>query len=183
MRPIRLLPVLLLLALKAPLIKADELDVPVWRSYSAEYATSDVQASPVASARPRDFSPTRQRIVQRARELIGQPYRWGGESLATGFDCSGLLVYLFRSEANLTLPRTTASMIQQRELEVARSDLQPGDAVFFNRNGSGNTRHVGLYIGNGRFIHAPRTGQTIRIDSLSNLYWQRSYTTARRFRG
>ncbi|MCP8465800.1 C40 family peptidase [Pseudomonas sp. ZM23] len=142
-----------------------------------------MQASPVASARPRDFSPTRQRIVQRARELIGQPYRWGGESLATGFDCSGLLVYLFRSEANLTLPRTTASMIQQRELEVARSDLQPGDAVFFNRNGSGNTRHVGLYIGNGRFIHAPRTGQTIRIDSLSNLYWQRSYTTARRFRG
>lgn len=187
MRPFRLLSVLALLTLNAPLIKADELDSPLWRRYSAEFrpafAPRAPQASPVAEATPTNFSPARQRIVARARQLIGQPYRWGGESLATGFDCSGLLVYLFRSEANLSLPRTTASMIQQRQLEVARAELQPGDAVFFNRNGNGNTRHVGLYIGNGRFIHAPRTGETIRIDSLDNQYWQRSYTTARRFSG
>lgn len=134
-------------------------------------------------AHERDADGSTARVITRAHELIGEPYRWGGESLATGFDCSGLLVYLFRSEANLQLPRITASMIRQQQLAVARAELQPGDAVFFNRNGSGNTRHVGLYIGNRRFIHAPRTGQTIRIDSLDNLYWQRSYTTARRFSG
>nr|WP_207888347.1 C40 family peptidase [Pseudomonas sp. 30_B] len=123
------------------------------------------------------------RIVARAHELIGEPYRWGGESLEEGFDCSGLLVYLYDSIANRKLPRTTASMIAQRGNEVDRDELRPGDAVFFNHNGSGQTRHVGLYIGEQRFIHAPSTGKTIRIDSLDNSYWQRSYTTARRFSG
>jgi len=123
------------------------------------------------------------RIVARAHELIGTPYRWGGESEKNGFDCSGLLVYLYRSIANRQLPRTTHSMIAQRQNEVSRNELQPGDAVFFNHNGEGATSHVGLYIGDDRFIHAPRTGKTIRIDSLDNSYWSRSYTTARRFSG
>jgi cell wall-associated NlpC family hydrolase len=123
------------------------------------------------------------RIVARAHELIGTPYRWGGQSEEDGFDCSGLLVYLYRSIADRKLPRTTASMIAQRHNQVDRDQLQPGDAVFFNHNGEGGTSHVGLYIGGDRFIHAPSTGKTIRIDSLDNSYWQRSYTTARRFSG
>ncbi|QRY82476.1 C40 family peptidase [Pseudomonas sp. PDNC002] len=132
----------------------------------------------------RNFSPVdTSRIVNRAQELIGTPYRWGGETEETGFDCSGLLVYLYRSIANRKLPRTTASMIAQRHNEVSRDELRPGDAVFFNHNGEGGTSHVGLYIGDNRFIHAPSTGKTIRIDSLDNSYWQRSYTTARRFSG
>jgi cell wall-associated NlpC family hydrolase len=132
----------------------------------------------------RSFSPVvTTRIVARAHELIGTPYRWGGQTEEDGFDCSGLLVYLYRSIANRKLPRTTHSMIAQRHNEVGRDELQPGDAVFFNHNGEGGTSHVGLYIGDGRFIHAPSTGKTIRIDSLDNNYWRRSYTTARRFSG
>lgn len=132
----------------------------------------------------RRFSPVdTSRIVARAHELIGTPYRWGGQAEEDGFDCSGLLVYLYRSIAHRKLPRTTHSMIAQRYNEVSRDQLQLGDAVFFNHNGEGATSHVGLYIGDDRFIHAPRTGKTIRIDSLDNSYWQRSYTTARRFSG
>lgn len=124
------------------------------------------------------------RVVARARQLIGIPYRWGGTSEETGFDCSGLLVYLFRTELGVTLPRTTGEMIQDDDSKhVSLAQLKPGDAVFFNRNGSGNVSHVGLYIGNNQFIHAPSTGSSIRMDSLENSYWQRSFTTARRFLG
>ncbi|MDU4252327.1 MULTISPECIES: C40 family peptidase [Pseudomonas] len=123
------------------------------------------------------------RIIERAHELIGTPYRWGGESEESGFDCSGLIVYLYSTIANRKLPRTTTSMIAQKRNAVDQDELQPGDAVFFNHDGTGRVSHVGLYIGGGRFIHAPRTGKTIRIDSLDNRYWQRSYTTARRFTG
>ncbi|WP_447749589.1 C40 family peptidase [Pseudomonas nicosulfuronedens] len=123
------------------------------------------------------------RVVSRARELIGVPYRWGGTTVASGFDCSGLLVYLFRTEAGMKLPRTTGEMIDSSSKRVRRGDLKPGDAVFFNRNGRGDISHVGLYIGNNQFIHAPSSGERIRMDSLSNVYWERSFTTARRFNG
>lgn len=123
------------------------------------------------------------RVVARARQLIGMPYRRGGTSVADGFDCSGLLVYLFRTEAGLKVPRTTGEMIENGGVRVDRDELKPGDAVFFNRNGRGSVSHVGLYIGNNLFIHAPSSGETIRMDSLAESYWQRSYTTARRFNG
>jgi cell wall-associated NlpC family hydrolase len=123
------------------------------------------------------------RVVARARELIGIPYRFGGTTVANGFDCSGLLVYLFRTEAGMKLPRTTGEMIDSGSLRIHRDQLKPGDAVFFNRNGRGNVSHVGLYIGNNQFIHAPSSGGRIRKDSLDNSYWERSFTTARRFNG
>lgn len=123
------------------------------------------------------------RVVARARELIGAPYRYGGASLSSGFDCSGLLVYLFRTEAGLKVPRTTGEMIEEGGEHIDRRQLRPGDAVFFNRNGRGSVSHVGLYVGNNQFIHAPSSGETIRLDSLTNSYWQRSFTTARRFNG
>jgi cell wall-associated NlpC family hydrolase len=122
-------------------------------------------------------------VVSRARELIGIPYRFGGTTVASGFDCSGLLVYLFRTEAGMRLPRTTGEMIDSDSLSIQRDDLKPGDAVFFNRNGRGNVSHVGLYIGNNQFIHAPSSGGRIRQDSLDDRYWERSFTTARRFNG
>ncbi|MFJ3050533.1 MULTISPECIES: C40 family peptidase [Pseudomonas nitroreducens/multiresinivorans group] len=156
---------------------------------SGEFSQAHQRSAAVLPSRGHDkgsrqFSPVdTSRIVERAHELIGTPYRWGGESEENGFDCSGLLVYLYRSIANRKLPRTTHSMIAQRQNEVSRDELQPGDAVFFNHNGGGSASHVGLYIGDDRFIHAPRTGKTIRIDSLDNSYWNRSFTTARRFSG
>lgn len=123
------------------------------------------------------------RLVERAHELIGVPYRWGGMSEKSGFDCSGLLVYLYRSEVGISLPRTTSSMLKGQGKTISPPQLKRGDAVFFNRNGQGRIGHVELYIGEGQFIHAPRSGKAIRIDSLSNRYWRNSFTTAKRFHG
>lgn len=120
-------------------------------------------------------------IVSRAHELIGTPYRWGGASASKGFDCSGLLVYLFRSEAGIHIPRTTSSMLKSAFKTVHRSNLKAGDVVFFKHNGRDQLKHAGVYIGNNRFIHSPRTGKHVRIDSLSNNYWSKNYHTAKRF--
>jgi len=191
MRPYHWLPLLLLCATCSPGIAlADDFDAPSWRRYEFDAREQTLtrpafRPTPPTGRTPGDVprSVDTRRLIARAHELIGTPYRWGGESLEEGFDCSGLLVYLYSSIANRTLPRTTASMIARHDNEVGRGELHPGDAVFFNHNGSGQTRHVGLYIGDKRFIHAPSTGKTIRIDSLDDSYWQRSYTTARRFSG
>ncbi|WP_371365451.1 C40 family peptidase [Pseudomonas sp. QL9] len=119
--------------------------------------------------------------MDRAYELIGRPYKKGGMSEETGFDCSGLLVYLYKSVAGLKLPRTTKGMLAKHDTTVSRNELQPGDVVFFSRNGTDQVGHVGLYIGNNYFIHAPRAGKHIRISSLVESYWRRSYLTARNF--
>ncbi|WP_243459159.1 C40 family peptidase [Pseudomonas fluorescens] len=121
------------------------------------------------------------KVIDRAHELIGVPYRWGGTTVSKGFDCSGLLFYLFRSEAGIHIPRTTTAMLKSSAKTIARQHLKRGDAVFFKHNGRQRMNHVGIYIGNDRFIHAPRTGKHIRIDSLSNRYWNKSYYVAKRF--
>jgi len=126
-------------------------------------------------------SPTIDNVVDRAHTLLGTPYKLGGASVGQGFDCSGLLVYLFKTEANIQLPRTTTAMHRSTAATVRRDALKPGDAVFFKGNGRGQISHVGLYIGEGKFIHSPRTGKNIRIDSLANSYWKKNYTTAKRF--
>lgn len=120
-------------------------------------------------------------VIDRAHELLGTPYKWGGTSADQGFDCSSFLVYLFKTQANIQIPRTTVAMHRSTAPTIKRNALKPGDAVFFKGNGRGQVSHVGLYIGEGKFIHSPRTGKSIRIDSLSNSYWNRNYTTAKRF--
>jgi murein DD-endopeptidase len=120
-------------------------------------------------------------VVDRAHQLLGTPYKWGGTSIDQGFDCSSLLVYLFKTQANIQIPRTTAAMHRSTAATIQRNALKPGDAVFFKGNGRGRVSHVGLYIGEGKFIHSPRTGKNVRIDSLSNRYWNKHYTTAKRF--
>ena len=140
-------------------------------------------SAPVELPRPEqsDDRDSIEQVIVRANELIGQPYRWGGMSEATGFDCSGLLVYLFNTEAGIKLSRTTSLMVKDDFERVRKTGLRPGDAVFFSHNGSDDINHVGLYIGDDRFIHAPRTGKNIRIDSLESGYWSKRYVTARRF--
>ena len=120
-------------------------------------------------------------VIDRAHQLLGTPYKWGGNSAEQGFDCSSFLVYLFKTEANIHLPRTTAAMHRSTAATIKRNALKPGDAVFFKGNGQGRVSHVGLYIGDGKFIHSPRTGKNVCIDSLSNSYWSKNYTTAKRF--
>ena len=120
-------------------------------------------------------------VIDRAHVLLGTPYKLGGNSAEQGFDCSGFLVYLFKTEANILIPRTTAAMHRSTAATVRRNELKPGDAVFFKGNGRGQVSHVGLYIGEGKFIHSPRAGKNVRVDSLSNNYWNKSYTGAKRF--
>ncbi|NVZ67658.1 C40 family peptidase [Pseudomonas costantinii] len=120
-------------------------------------------------------------VIERAHELLGTPYQSGGASTVRGFDCSSFLVYLFKTEANIQLPRTTAAMHRSTAATIQRHALKPGDAVFFKGNGRGQVSHVGLYIGKGKFIHSPSTGKRVRIDSLNSSYWKKNYTLAKRF--
>lgn len=114
------------------------------------------------------------RVAQTAQQFIGVPYRWGGTS-DRGFDCSGLVQYTL-SRVGVHVGRTSYDQYQAGQA-VKRSDLEPGDLVFFNTDGPGAS-HVGIYIGNGRFINATPSG--VRTDSLSSGYWASHYLGARR---
>ncbi|PSJ79677.1 C40 family peptidase [Neisseria iguanae] len=118
-------------------------------------------------------------LIKSAMGLLGVAYRYGGTSARTGFDCSGFMQHIFRRTIGLNLPRTSAEQAKMGA-HVNRSELQPGDMVFFRTMGRGRISHVGLYIGNNRFIHAPRTGKNIEITSLSNKYWNSKYAFGRR---
>ncbi|WP_082162713.1 C40 family peptidase [Neisseria bacilliformis] len=117
-------------------------------------------------------------LIGSAMGLLGVSYRFGGTSASTGFDCSGFMQHIFRKTMQVSLPRTAAAQAGMGS-PVSRSELQPGDMVFF-RTQRGRISHVGLYIGGNRFIHAPRTGKSIEITSLSNKYWNSRYALARR---
>jgi cell wall-associated NlpC family hydrolase len=117
-------------------------------------------------------------VLMRAIGLVGTPYRWGGNTPESGFDCSGLVAYVFRDMLDLRLPRTSRDLaaIQGPKIEPGR--LVPADLVFFGRKG--HVEHVGIYVGEGRFVHAPRTGGTVRLDRLDGPYWRERYTGAKR---
>ncbi|ENT0547955.1 NlpC/P60 family protein [Neisseria gonorrhoeae] len=118
-------------------------------------------------------------LIGSAMGLLGIAYRYGGTSVSTGFDCSGFMQHIFKRAMGINLPRTSAEQARMGT-PVARSELQPGDMVFFCTLGGSRISHVGLYIGNNRFIHAPRTGKNIEITSLSHKYWSGKYAFARR---
>ena len=116
-------------------------------------------------------------LIMNAMSLIGLSYRFGGNSPTQGLDCSGFMQYIFKRSMGITLPRTSAEMATVGQ-QVDRANLKPGDMVFFG--GGGRVSHVGMYIGNDRFIHAPRTGRDIEITSMNGNYWKSRYITARR---
>ncbi len=126
------------------------------------------------------YSPAAEDVLFRALGLVGTPYRWGGNTPDSGFDCSGLIGYVYRDAAGISLPRSTREMIVMRAPDVQRDALQSGDVVFFATNGASQVNHAGIYVGEGRFVHAPSTGGTVRLDYLSNNYWQKSYLNAKR---
>lgn len=119
-------------------------------------------------------------VLIRAIGLVGTPYRWGGNTPDGGFDCSGLIGYVYRDATGLQLPRSTREMIVMRAPVVGREALQSGDLVFFATNGGRNVSHAGIYVGEGRFVHAPRTGGTVRLDSIDSPYWQKAFLEAKR---
>jgi cell wall-associated NlpC family hydrolase len=120
-------------------------------------------------------------LGQFALGLIGVRYRYGGDSPAAGLDCSGLIRYVFQQVTGVTLPRTSKELSQVGE-NVSVDDLQVGDLVFFNTRNYAFS-HVGLYLGDNRFIHAPRRGRDVEITTLSREYWQRHFNGARRLVG
>jgi hypothetical protein len=120
-------------------------------------------------------------LGQFALGLIGVRYRYGGDSPAAGLDCSGLIRYVFQQVTGVTLPRT-ARELSQVGASVSLDDLQVGDLVFFNTRNDAFS-HVGLYVGDNRFIHAPRRGRDVEITTLSREYWQRHFNGARRLVG
>ena len=119
-------------------------------------------------------------ILQRGQQLVGTPYRYGGASVNSGFDCSGFIGYLFREEAGIKLPRSTRQMIDLQAPKVAKAELQPGDIVFFSTRGRGQVSHAGIYIGEQRFIHSASRRSGVRVDSLNSRYWKSRYLQAKR---
>jgi hypothetical protein len=120
-----------------------------------------------------------QKIVRTAGRYLGTPYRWGGESADSGFDCSGLTMTVFRLNG-LDLPRNSRDQFRAGS-PVKRSALRQGDLVFFATGRARRVSHVGIYTGAGRFIHAPGRGKTIRTDSLSLGYFKHRFVGARRY--
>jgi cell wall-associated NlpC family hydrolase len=121
-----------------------------------------------------------QTLLKRALALLGTPYRWGGTS-TNGFDCSGMVGYVFKTALGIELPRVSREMASSGT-PVERSALTPGDLVFFGVHGR-RVDHVGIYVGEGRFVHAPRTGRDVTVSSLDGGYWSGKFLQARRVAG
>jgi cell wall-associated NlpC family hydrolase len=154
---------------------------------------------PLASAAPKDDSTallraekslrdfggkakdTASEITSYALSLIGVDYRFGGNTPDQGLDCSGLIRYVFQQATGLSLPRSAREQARVGE-SVSKDKLQPGDLVFFNTRRF-QFSHVGLYIGDNRFIHAPSSGGAVQVVSLDNIYWQKAFNGARRIVG
>jgi cell wall-associated NlpC family hydrolase len=134
--------------------------------------------APSASALNGNENSTGAKIVADAKKYLGVPYVWGGAS-PSGFDCSGLVYYVFRS-LGYSMYRTPEDQYRQGVF-VPRSNLQPGDVVFFYATVAGTgISHVGIYIGNNQFIHSPNSRSVVSIASLDNVYWNQHYYGARR---
>ncbi len=116
-------------------------------------------------------------VLFRAIGLVGTPYRWGGNTPQGGFDCSGLINYIYLTSTGLRLPRTSQEMAALDKPKVDESSLASGDLVFFGR---GHVTHVGVYVGKGRFVHAPNSGGTVRLDDLDGSYWKQNFVYGRR---
>lgn len=117
-------------------------------------------------------------VLMRALGLVGTPYRYGGNTPESGFDCSGLVNYVYRDMLALNLPRTSRELAALQGPKIAAERLATGDLVFFGDKG--NVWHVGIYVGEGRFVHAPSSGGTVRLDHLDGAYWRQHYTGAKR---
>lgn len=119
-------------------------------------------------------------LVMYALSLADTPYRYGGKTVSNGFDCSGFVGYVYQHALNIHLPRTSRA-ISRVGAWVDQSDLSPGDLVFFNTQHA-SFSHVGIYVGDGEFVHSPKTGSSVRTENMQLHYWQARYDGARRIR-
>ena len=129
---------------------------------------------------PDDYSAKANDVLFNALGLVGTPYRYGGNTPNSGFDCSGLINYVYRESADLQLPRTVAEINKINAPNVDENNLQAGDLVIFATGWGSRPSHAGIYVGDGRFVHAPSRGGVVRMDFLSDKYWQKNYLNAKR---
>jgi len=139
----------------------------------------EAEPEPAAAAAPAvNVTDKASGVAMQALAYLGTPYRTGGLSPRTGFDCSGLVAYVYREGAGMALPRNTRDLSHLGE-PIERTDLRPGDLVFYNTQRRAYS-HVGIYLGEDRFIHAPTSGGEVRVEDLRADYWMRRYSGARR---
>ena len=138
---------------------------------------SNQLGGPLQSAR-NAFGGKASELVMQAMGLLGVPYNRGGTSEEKGFDCSGFVRHMYEKSVGLVLPRRAEEQAKVTE-EISRSELKPGDLVFFNTL-KRTFSHVGIYVGDGKFIHAPRPGKAVRVDDMREAYWQQRFNGARR---
>ena len=119
-----------------------------------------------------------QAVIDLAHKQLGKPYVWGAEG-PNSFDCSGLIYYVYKNAASITLPRTSSDQYSAG-VAVSRSNLKAGDLIFSSTDGTGNITHVAIYVGDGQMIHAPRTGKNVEKVSINKSYWNKAYVGARR---
>lgn len=145
-------------------------------------ALGGCSSTPRRATTPAPIPPERSQaanaVLFRAIALVGTPYRYGGDTPQGGFDCSGLVDYVFRDAAGIDLPRTSTRMSDLGHRELPLDALQSGDLVFFAAGR--RVSHVGIYVGTGRFVHAPNTGGTVRLDSLDGPWWREHFVFGKR---
>ena len=118
------------------------------------------------------------RMVMQAMDLLGVPYRRGGSSESTGFDCSGFVRHIYEKSVGQLLPRRAEEQARSTQV-IDREELKPGDLVFFNTMRRAFS-HVGIYVGDGKFIHSPSAGKSVKVDDMRSAYWQTRFNGARR---
>ena len=119
-------------------------------------------------------------LVMYAVSLADTPYHYGGNSTSSGFDCSGFVGHVFRHSLSISMPRTSRD-ISRVGKPIRQSELSPGDLVFYNTQNA-SFSHVGIYVGDGKFVHSPRSGESVRTEQMQMRYWQTRFDGARRIR-
>jgi cell wall-associated NlpC family hydrolase len=144
---------------------------------STAHRTAAVPARSWATNAPADPAAANA-VLMRAISLVGTPYRYGGNTPDGGFDCSGLVNYVYRDMLDLRLPRSSRDLADWQGPRIDPHRLTAADLVFFGSDGQ--VSHVGIYVGEGRFVHAPSSGGTVRLDYLDGPYWRDHYSGAKR---
>ncbi len=164
---------------------ATALHLPSWSSPSEETPTPGMSERGLVSQIGTQLNAVKDKasgqatgMVEQAMGLLGVPYRRGGTSESTGFDCSGFVRHLYEKSLGQLLPRRAVDQARATEV-IEREDLKPGDLVFFNTMRRAFS-HVGIYVGDGKFIHSPRAGKAVNVEDMRSAYWQKRFNGARR---
>ena len=145
---------------------------------AADNAADTATIGALETPAPNGYLERASELTLHALALIGVNYKWGSDSPEQGLDCSGLVTHVFQQVAGIVLPRNSQGMSKVGE-KINKTELQPGDLVFFNTRRRPFS-HVGIYIGDERFVHAPRRGREVEVSDMQGRYWKKRYNGARR---